>query len=287
MHQRLAGLRGLERDGPEQAGPEAADAAVALKQFALVVVLRAAGPGSRPGPPPPRVGAWGRGRRPWDRTRARATGLVEQDRAGLAELQRGRIQVAERAEPCLFSGALGLGQQVRDDQVQQVQGVVQRRGLEGPGEGQQGGDPPVPWHPRDRRRPGRGGMTGQGLEPTRGHSRQVEFRDAQGADLLESLAGRRPGPGRSPGSGPRRSRSRWLWRAPSGTTSNASSRARCAALGAAARTRQRRAAARSRAWATRRARTVTPGSKTLRSTSQAVARSNSRLGRSALTQARA
>jgi len=45
--------------------------------------------------------------------------------------------------------------------------------------------------------------------------------------------------------------------------------------------RQRRAAARSRAWAIARARTVTPGSKTLRSTSQAVARSNSRLGRSA------
>ena len=48
---------------------------------------------------------------------------------------------------------------------------------------------------------------------------------------------------------------------------------------------QRRLAARSRVWATRRDRTVTLGSKTLRSTSRAVARSKSRLGRSALNQA--
>ena len=131
----------------------------------------------------------------------RATGLVEQDRADVAELQGGRIQVAERAESFLLSGELGLGQQIGDDQVQQVQGVVQRRRLEGPGEGQQGGDPPVRWHPRDHRRPGRGGMAGQGLEPTRGHPRQVEFRDAQGTDLFEPLQGGDQGRAAHPGRG--------------------------------------------------------------------------------------
>ena len=65
---------------------------------------------------------------------------------------------------------------------------------------------------------------------------------------------------------------------------SASSRVRCSGPGARAMAFQRRLAARSRVWATRRDRTVTPGSKTLRSTSRAVARSKSRLGRSALNQ---
>jgi hypothetical protein len=166
--ERPAGLSALKRNGSEQTGPKAPDATVAVEQFALVVVfggsrqpfdqghrLRESGPGDA---------CEGQGSHP-----GRAASLVEQDGADVTELQSGRIQIAERAKSFLFSGELGLGQQVSDDQVQQVQGVVQRRGLEGSGKGQQGGDPPVPWHPRNHRRPGGGGMAGQGFEPTCGH----------------------------------------------------------------------------------------------------------------------
>ena len=86
--------------------------------------------------------------------------------------------------------------------------------------------------------------------------------------------------------GARRSRSRGDCREVSSATSNVSRRAACRGFRARARVRHNREAAWSRTWATRRASTVTPGSRTLRSTSRAVARSKRTLGRSALTQAR-
>ena len=44
-----------------------------------------------------------------ERSWARATGLVEQDRADVAELQGGGIQVVERAKSFLLSGESGPG----------------------------------------------------------------------------------------------------------------------------------------------------------------------------------
>ena len=135
-------------------------------------------------------------------------------------------------------------------------------------------------------RPGRGGVPGQGVEPTRGGTATGRCAPRPGLGSPRVAAGPRPGPDADP----RRGTAEPLQGRLPGTLGDDQQGLQPCALagrsGARARARQRRAAARSRTWATRRARTVTPGSKTLRSTSRAVARSKRRLGRSALTQAR-
>ena len=118
------------------------------------------------------------------------TRFVEKDGARLAQLQGGGIQIAERAEPLLLPEVLGLGDDVRDQEVQQVQGIVLSRGLEGPGERQQGGDPPVGGHARDGLGTSGGGVTGQGLQPAGSDAGQREFTDSQGTNLREPIQGR-------------------------------------------------------------------------------------------------
>ena len=129
-------------------------------------------------------------------------------------------------------------------------------------------------------------MAGQGLEPTGGYPRQVEFRDAQGTDLFEPLQGGDQGRAAHPGRGTSEPVQVAL-ACPLGHDQQRLQPLTLHGVGGGGEDAPEAGRRPIRAWATTRARTVTPGSKTLRSTSQAVARSNSRLGRSALTQARA
>ena len=78
--------------------------------------------------------------------------------------------------------------------------------------------------------------------------------------------------------GERRRRSRFDRRLPSGTKSIASRVARCSGVGRALRKHHKRFTARFRTDETSRSRTVTPGSRTLRSTRRAVARFEERSG---------
>ena len=189
------------------------------------------------------------------------TSGVEQDEACLVEQQRGAVQVLERAEASPLAGVFDAGEHRGDQLVEQVHDVVEGRGLLNLGEGQEGRVAAGWWHPGDGLRPCRGGDTGPGPGPAR-------------AARSTGRCGPPPGPG-SPGAaasastrpatltrvGARRSRSRGDCRELSSATSNVSRRAACRGFRARARVRHNREAAWSRTWATRRASTVTPGSR--------------------------
>jgi len=172
--------------------PEPADAAVLLHLLDMIVLVGRSG--QRPDECD-RVGERLFGN-PGEDGRAElgiATGVVEQDRACFAELQGGGIQVVDRAESFLFAGTPGLERQFGGQCIEHVECVVQRGCLEDAGEGQQGGDSPVWRHPRDRCRPGRAGVPGQGVEPARRDMAQVQATHVQRPDLHESIQGHHQG----------------------------------------------------------------------------------------------
>ena len=70
---------------------------------------------------------------------------------GLPELQGCGLQVAEGAEAFLFAGVLGRPDEVANPQSEEVQGIIERDGLEGPCQGQ------------ERRAPAFGGHACQGV----------------------------------------------------------------------------------------------------------------------------
>ena len=105
------------------------------------------------------------------------------------EQQRGAVQVLERAEAALLAGVFDAGEHRGDQLVEQVQDVVECRGLLHLGEGQEGRVAAGWRHPGDGLRPCRGGIPGQGLDPHGRHGGQVDVADAQGSDLLEPLEG--------------------------------------------------------------------------------------------------
>ena len=182
----LTSLRALKGDLPQQGRQKAAYPAITPHEFLVVVVLRRSGEGLDQGHrfPETRLG---------DAREYRGSDLpidtrfVEKDGARLAQLQGGGIQVAERAEPLLLPEVSGLSGDVRDQEVQQVQGIVLSRGLEGPGERQQRGDSPVAGHAHDGLGASGGGVTGHGLQPSRRDAGQRQFTDPQGTDLREPI----------------------------------------------------------------------------------------------------
>ena len=115
------------------------------------------------------------------------TSRVEQDEACLVEQQRGDVQVLERAEASLLAGAFDAGEHRGDQLVEQVQDVVEGRGLLNLGEGEEGRLAAGRGHPGDGLRPCRGGVPGQGVDPHGRHGGQVDVAHPQGPDLLESL----------------------------------------------------------------------------------------------------
>ncbi len=51
-------------------------------------------------------------------------GVIEEDGAGLPEAERGLIEIPNRAQPLRLSEFFGFGQNIRDHQVEQVEGIV-------------------------------------------------------------------------------------------------------------------------------------------------------------------
>lgn len=94
---------------------------------------------------------------------------IEEHERGVAP-QTGRlVEIAQGAQPLPIAQALDPGEQLSDELIEHVEGIVLRRRLEDMGERHQGGDPTVRWHPGNRRRPGHRGITGQGSEPAGRH----------------------------------------------------------------------------------------------------------------------
>jgi len=86
---------------------------------------------------------------------------VEQDRAGRAQVQRRRAQVAQRPQPDLPLAAGRAAEQVGEEQIQQIERAILRALLHGLSAGEQGGDPPLRRHAGDRLCLGGGRMAGE------------------------------------------------------------------------------------------------------------------------------
>ena len=80
----------------------------------------------------------------------------------MAQGQRCGVQVAQAPHPRLAASLLGIGEDLRHHDVEQVQHVVLRRGLQRTDEGDQGRQAPVVRQAGDRRRLGRSGEPRQG-----------------------------------------------------------------------------------------------------------------------------
>jgi hypothetical protein len=63
--------------------------------------------------------------------------LVQEDLEGLPELQSRGIQIAEGPESFLFAGVMGRPDDVANQQIEEVQGIIHRDRLEGPCKGQE------------------------------------------------------------------------------------------------------------------------------------------------------
>ena len=92
----------------------------------------------------------------WRRTAVGLNLLVQEDLDGLPELQGGGIQVTQGPQPFLFAFVLGAPDDIGDQEIEHVQGIIHRDAFEGMRKGEQGGQPSL-W-----------GHAGNGLGPCGG-----------------------------------------------------------------------------------------------------------------------
>jgi hypothetical protein len=92
---------------------------------------------------------------------------------GIPELQGCGIEVAEGPETFLFAGVMRRPDEIAHQQIEEVQGIIHRDGLEGPCKGQ------------ERRAPAFGGHACQGLGARR-RAVAGERRQAMRRNVLES-----------------------------------------------------------------------------------------------------
>ena len=78
--------------------------------------------------------------------------LIENNDPCIAELERGGVEIAQRAQSGLLRRCVGLCEHRSGDSVEQVDDVVSSRRLQRPDEGKEGGRAPVVRKPRDRLR---------------------------------------------------------------------------------------------------------------------------------------
>ena len=171
-------------------------------------------------------------------------GLVQDQGAGVPQLQRRRVEVPQGSEPCFLRGRPGLSGHRGEDRVEQVDHVVGGRGLQGAHEGQQRGRAPVVGQPRHRPRARAAEAKRASAVTLPGGRRSTSGRPRPMARISSRRATARPISGPLRMKGPSRSRSSGLCRASSGTARSASRRSRCSGVSAPASRRNRRSAAR-------------------------------------------
>jgi hypothetical protein len=66
--------------------------------------------------------------------------VVEEDLNGLPEVQGRGIQILKGPQPLVFALSLRVMENIGDDEVEQIQGIIHRDDFEGMGKGEQGGE---------------------------------------------------------------------------------------------------------------------------------------------------
>lgn len=78
---------------------------------------------------------------------------------------------------------------IRHDEVEQIQGIIHREDFAGMRKGQQRGEPAVGSHPGNGLRPCRRAIPGEIPQAIRRQMVEREITDSEGADLVEAVAG--------------------------------------------------------------------------------------------------
>jgi len=111
---------------------------------------------------------------------------IADDERHVAQEQRRRVQVTQRAQPFPLADPRRAVDQVIDQCVQHVDDIVVRGDLQHAGRGQQRGHAPVVRHAANGLRPRRQGVARQRPHAAGGDTGQVQAAHANGADLLQA-----------------------------------------------------------------------------------------------------
>ena len=115
--------------------------------------------------------------------------LVEESSAGLSKCQRVAVEVFERTEPFLLPDSLRLGEDLRHQNVEEVQRVVQRGRFEIPRESEECCDSSIVRHSSDRWSPGRRRVACESFDARRRNRTEADATRADCANLFKALEG--------------------------------------------------------------------------------------------------
>lgn len=177
--------RAAEGDGPQEGRQEVRHALIVLNEFRIIVVAMRASERANLGDRVDKLCAGHVGNHRLSYWRV-GTRLIEQNRARLPEAEGGLVEITDRAQPLLLAVLGGLRQDVREQEIQHVEGIIERCRLQRAGEGEWRSDPSILGNPRNRRGSDRGGIAPEGFEPIGGHPGQGEVADARGLNRLQA-----------------------------------------------------------------------------------------------------
>jgi len=176
----------LKRDGSQRRGQKTLHTVVALDEFSVIVVV---------GRPSQQfhLGASleealtrhsRTGVRPYSRS---LNLLVQQDLQSLPKLSGGGIQVMQGPQPFLFTFLMGSPDDIGDQQIKQVNGIVHGRALKGLSKGQEGGRASLESHTSDGLSPCRSAVASYGTKAIERQVLKREVTDAKRTDLREPM----------------------------------------------------------------------------------------------------
>jgi hypothetical protein len=119
--------------------------------------------------------------------RSRLNRLVPQDLQGLPPLSSGGIQVMQGPQPFLFPFVMGPPDDIGDQQITYVEGLVHGRALKGLSKGQEGGRASLERHAGDGLSPGRSAVARYSAKAIERQVLKREVPHAQRTDLHEPM----------------------------------------------------------------------------------------------------
>ena len=185
---RLAGLRAFKRHAAQQGGQEPPHPTITVNQLRVIVVI------CRPrqrfnlstGFKQTLTGKAGIG---LGANHSGSNRFVQKNTHRIPELQRRSIQVAQGPQPLFFALVAGLVDELADQEVEEVDGVIHGADLEDSRKGQQGGNSTFRGHAGDGLSSRGSAMAGQSAQTARRDVIQRQVCDAKGSHGLEALQG--------------------------------------------------------------------------------------------------
>jgi hypothetical protein len=177
----------LKRDGSHHRGQKTSPTVVALNEFSVIGVV---------GRPSQQfhLGASLEealtrhactGLRPY---RSSLNPLVQPDLQGLPQLSGGGIQVMQGPQPCLFTCVMGSPDDIGDQEITHVHGIVHGRALTGLSQGREGGRAPLGSHTSDGLSLCCGAVASEGAKAMERQVFTSKVTDAKRPDLREPMS---------------------------------------------------------------------------------------------------